>query len=56
MAVREDLTVPDEIQDNLRVSDDVALIVCGRVASQKRGGCDEQSLPGLHPKRFRRGI
>ena len=36
-AVREDVRVRDEIRDNLRVSDDVALIVWRRAASRKSG-------------------
>jgi hypothetical protein len=35
--VREDVRVPDEIQDNLTVSADVALIFWGRAASRKWG-------------------
>ena len=36
-AVREDVRVPDEIQDNLRMADDVACLYWRRAASRKWG-------------------
>jgi hypothetical protein len=51
-AVREDVRVPDEIQDNLTVSGDVALIFWRRAASRKLGEWTKRRLTSHEPAMY----